>query len=74
MSIKICNVCVFPQDDIVGMFADGEECPQCENIYPKAKAWFQDITEADLELMISMGVITKSQVIKMYIRENAATA
>ena len=35
----------------------------------KAKDWFQDITEMDLDLMISMGVITANRVMKMYYEE-----
>lgn len=65
----ICDVCKFPQDDYVGMFMEGEECPQCKNLLPKAKQWFGN-GEADVDLMIRSGAITKNQIIKMYIKEN----
>jgi hypothetical protein len=35
-------------------------------ITQKAREWFQGITEMDLDLMISMGVITANRVMKMY--------
>lgn len=68
-----CNVCKFPQDDYVGMFMEGEECPQCKSLLPKAKQWFGD-GEIDVDLMISMRAITKEQLIKMYVKENYANA
>lgn len=64
-----CNVCKFPQDDYVGMFMEGEECPQCKSLLPKAKQWFGN-GEVDVDLMISAGTVTKEQLIKMYIQEN----
>lgn len=73
MGINNCRVCKFPQDDYVGMYMDGEECPSCEKLYPKAKQWFGD-GEVDVNLMVSSGAITKEQIIKMYIKENYATA
>lgn len=36
----------------------------------KAKEWFQDITEMDLDLMLSLGVITENRVMTMYYQEN----
>lgn len=65
----ICGVCVFPQDDYVGMFLESEECPQCKALLPKAKQWFGQ-GEVDVDLMIGMGAITKAQIIQMYIKEN----
>lgn len=65
-----CGVCEFPQDDYVAMYTEGEECPQCNFLYPKVKEWFENITDYDLDLMIKMGAISKQQVIKMYIKEN----
>lgn len=64
-----CNVCKFPQDDYVGMFKEGEECPCCKSLLPKAKQWFGQ-GEVDVDLMIGMGAVTKDQIIKMYIKEN----
>lgn len=64
-----CNVCKFPQDDYVGMFTEDEECPCCKSLLPKAKQWFGQ-GEVNVDLMIGMGVVTKDQIIKMYIKEN----
>jgi hypothetical protein len=68
----ICGVCVFPQDDYVGMYQKDEECPQCKTLLPKSKQWFGD-GEIDVDLMIRSGVISKEKLIKMYIKENFAT-
>jgi hypothetical protein len=65
----ICDVCKFPQDDYVGMFSLGEECPQCKNLLPKAKQWFGQ-GEIDVDIMIRTKTITKEQLIRMYIKEN----
>lgn len=69
----ICGLCVFPQDDYVGMYCEGEECPQCKTLLPKAKQWF-GAGEVDVDLMIRRGAISKVQLIKMYIKENHLTA
>lgn len=69
----VCNICEFPQDDYVGMFQKGEECPSCKNLLPKAKQWFGD-GEVDVDLMIRCGAVSENQLIKMYIKENHATA
>lgn len=63
----ICNVCVFPYDDYVGMYSKGGECPQCKSLLPKAKYWFGE-GEIDVDLMIATGAITKERLIRDYIK------
>ena len=36
----------------------------------KAKDWFSNVGECDVNLMISCGVITEDQIVEMYLKEN----
>lgn len=38
--------------------------------YAEAKKWFKNVNKADLDLMLSAGLVTKDQVIELYIKEN----
>ena len=37
----------------------------------KAKEWFSNVGECDVNLMISCGAITENQIIEMYLKENS---
>lgn len=74
----VCNgICRSQLDDYCGMHMSNEECPACEAIWSqayrenqlrKAKKWFEDVTEADSNLISLMG-LTEERLIKMYERE-----
>ncbi len=40
------------------------------DLIKKAKDWFSNIGECDVDLMISYGVITEDQIVEMYLKEN----
>lgn len=41
-----------------------------DETYKEAKTWFENATEADLDLLIGMGVTTKERIVEMYLEEN----